>query len=512
MNNEELRESELKKLLEDRSIILVSNRGPVEFRQNEAGEVETCRGGGGLVTAMTTISEETRAVWISAAMTDVERLMARKASTVGFPEDNPLYHVRLVDIPEVTYNRYYNIISNPLLWFIHHYIWNLTKDPSITAEVHRAWNDGYVSANKLFAQVAAEESRKHKNPIIMLQDYHLFVAAKYIRELTDEPFLFHFTHIPWAEPDYLSILPRNIRDELMEGMLSNDLIAFQSRRYTDNFLRCCEKLMGCRVDKRKEAVLWQGREVYVRTYPISIDHNNFQKISESEEVLNYEAGFIDENKDMRVIVRSDRSDPSKNIIRGFRAFEILLSKHPELIGRVKFLALLYPTRESIKEYKEYRLEIEASVDAINKRYGTDDWTPIFLRLQDNYPESIAALKQYDVLLVNPIFDGMNLVSKEGALVNRRNGVLVLSENAGACEELAGASLVVNPFDVEGTADAMFKAISMPAHERKVRWDYLKEIITENNSTKWLHYQIKDITKLEKKLALKKAEDLVAEIL
>ncbi|MBE0447548.1 MAG: trehalose-6-phosphate synthase [Actinobacteria bacterium] len=493
--------SKLKKLLEDRSIILVSNRGPVEFRQNESGELETRRGGGGLISAMTAVSEETRATWISAAMTSTERSIAQEGSAIGFPGDNPLYRIRLIDIPEVVYNRYYNIVSNPLLWFIHHYIWNFAEGPSITTEIHRAWHEGYVVANKLFAKAATEESLKHKDPIIMLQDYHLFMAAKYIRELTDKPFLFHFTHIPWAEPDYLSVLPLEMRLQLMEGMLSNDLVGFQSKHYASNFLLCCKTLLDCRVNWKKRVVLWQGREVYVRAYPISIDYNSLLRTSESTDVLKYELKLTEENRGLSLIVRTDRSDPSKNIIRGFRAYEALLSKHPELKGKVKFLALLYPTRENIEEYRNYRNEIEATVDEINRRYGTDNWSPIYFRIEDNYSESVAALKQYDVLLVNPIFDGMNLVSKEGPAINSRNGVLVLSDNAGASAELSNASLMVNPFDVDRMADALHRAIVMSPHERQMRNDYLKKIVMRNDSIKWLHYQLKDITSLEKKRVL-----------
>lgn len=501
LSKERARVRSLQRLLADRSIILASNRGPVQFTYDDSGQLAAKRGGGGLVTAMTAISEETSATWISAAMTDAERSLADRGVTLAYPKDDPLYRIRMIHIPEEMYHQYYNIISNPLLWFIQHYIWDLAKNPSITAEVREAWHDGYVVANKRFAVAAVEESSKHDRPIIMLQDYHLYVAAKYIREMTDVPLLFHFTHIPWPEPDYFGILPRSLRVELMEGMLSNDLLGFQSRRYANNFLLCCQKLLDARVNWRRRTARWQGRDIYVRAYPISIDHNSLRELSATDEVLRHEERMIEEYAGMSLIVRSDRSDLSKNIVRGFRAFEALLVKHPELIGKVKFLALLYPTRENIKEYKDYRREIESAVAEINERFGTPQWTPIYLRMHDNYEESVAALKLYDVLLVNPIYDGMNLVSKEGPVVNTRDGVLVLSENAGASEELSNVGLIVNPFDIDGTADALYRAITMPARDRAARAAILREIVTRNNSLKWLHYQLKDIVKLEKKKAL-----------
>lgn len=494
---------DLRKLLADRSIILVSNRGPVELKRDTDGNIETRRGGGGLVTAMTAISKEAKATWISAAMTDIERTLARDDTMVCLPDDSSSCLVKLVDIPEDVYNLYYNVISNPLLWFIHHYIWNLADDPSISMDIHNAWRNGYVAANKLFAEAAVKESDQHDNPIIMLQDYHLFVAAKYIRELTQEPFLFHFTHIPWPEPDYMRVLPESMRVELLEGMLANNMVGFQSRHYADNFLLCCETLLNCHVDWKTKTVNLHGRVVYVQTYPISIDHESLIEASMSDEVLEYERKFMDENEGLSLIVRTDRSDPSKNIVRGFRSFETLLLKHPELKEKVKFLALLYPTRENIKAYNDYRDSIVATVEEINNRYKTDTWTPIHLRLKDNYLESIAALKCYDVLLVNPIYDGMNLVAKEGPVLNNKDGVLLLSENAGAASELGDASLIVNPFDIEGTADAMYNALNMPAHEKHARSSTLKEIVQRNNSVKWLYYQINDIVSLEKKRILDK---------
>jgi len=497
-SKEKARIRSLKKLLADRSIILVSNRGPIQFDYDETGGIEAKRGGGGLVTAMTAVSKETHATWISAAMTDAERSLARERATLAFPKENPLYHLRLIDIPESMYNQYYNIISNPLLWFVQHYIWDLAKNPSITSEIHDAWRNGYVAANKIFAEAAADACRGHERPIIMLQDYHLYTAAKHIREMTDKPLLFHFTHIPWPEPGYLSVLPRQFRVELLEGMLSNDLLGFQSRRYANNFLLCCRTLLGCRVNWRRRTARWQGRDVYVRSYPISIDHKSLRTLSETGTVNDYQAQMEKDYAGLKLIMRSDRSDLSKNIVRGFRAFETLLEKHPELAGQVKFLALLYPTRENIKEYTDYRLEIEQAVEDINSRLKTADWTPIYLRLYDNYEESVAALKLYDVLLVNPIYDGMNLVAKEGPVVNERNGVLVLSENAGAGEELREVGLVVNPFDIDETADALYEALTMSERDKATRSAIMKEIVTRNNSIKWLHYQLKDMVKLEKK--------------
>jgi trehalose 6-phosphate synthase len=491
------RESTLQGLLSDHSIILVSNRSPIEIRRNAAGDLEERRGGGGLVSAMTAVSEASHATWIAAAISDEERHIAKENKLIDVSRDDRDYRIKYIDIPAGAYDLYYNTISNPLLWFVFHYLWDLTNSPNIGPEVHRAWVDGYVVANKLFAEAAVSESIKHDNPVIMIQDYHLFLAAKYIRELTSAPFLFHFTHIPWPEPNYMSVLPKSIRTDILKGMLANDIVGFQSRNYASNFLLCCESLLGCKVDWTEKIVTFEGRTIFVKAYPISIDYEGLEEESNKPEVRSIENQILEAGKDMKLIVRTDRSDPSKNIIRGFMAFDLMLARHPELKEKVKFIALLYPTRDNIKEYQEYQRKIMITVHDINERYQTENWSPIHLRIKDNYTESLAALNCYDVLLVNPVFDGMNLVAKEGPVVNKRDGVLVLSENAGAVSELSNGALIINPFDVDDTASALYRAVTMSKSERKTRATNLHEVVEQNNSVKWLYYQLKDIVELSK---------------
>jgi trehalose 6-phosphate synthase len=457
--------------------------------------LEERRGGGGLVSAMTAVSEASHATWIAAAISDEERRIAGENRLIDISRDERDYRIRYIDIPAVAYDLYYNTISNPLLWFVFHYLWDLTNSPNIGPEVYHAWTDGYVVANRLFAEAAVAESIKHENPVIMIQDYHLFLAAKYIRELSSTPFLFHFTHIPWPEPNYMSVLPKAIRTDILKGMLANDIVGFQSRNYASNFLLCCESLLGCRVDWIEKTAAFEGRTVFVKTYPISIDYEGLEEESNKPGVRGFENRILEAGKDMKLIVRTDRSDPSKNIIRGFMAFDLMLRRHPELKENVKFLALLYPTRDNIKEYKEYQRKIMITVHDINERHQTDSWSPIHLRIKDNYMESLAALNCYDVLLVNPVFDGMNLVAKEGPAVNRRDGVLVLSENAGAVSELSNGALIINPFDVDETAETLYRAVTMSESERKTRATNLREVVQQNNSVKWLYYQLKDIVDL-----------------
>jgi trehalose 6-phosphate synthase len=204
---------------------------------------------------------------------------------------------------------------------------------------------------------------------------------------------------------------------------------------------------------------------------------------------------IEEGRPEHLVVRVDRTDPSKNVVRGFRAFALFLDRHPELHGRVAMLALLDPSRQDVPEYTEYRAAIEREAHAVNARFGRDGWLPVDLEIADNFAQSVAAYKQYDALLVNPVFDGLNLVSKEAPLVNERDGVLILSENAGAHEELAEWALSVNPFDIGGQADAIHAALVMPAAERRQRAEGLRAWVGEHDLAAWLEAQLADLDRV-----------------
>lgn len=487
----------LDELLRGKSLILVSNRGPVEFR-NVEGKLVPHRGAGGLVTAMLAIGEATGATWISAPMTAADRTIAQQNEAIGVPPEDPKYVVRFVRISKRCYEDYYNVISNPLLWFIAHYIWDLVREPVLTADMSKAWSQGYVKANRLFAEaVLAEIRASSEQPVVMLQDYHLLVAPKFIKQGSARTAVAHFTHIPWPEAAYFRVLPSEIRVELLSSLLHADILGFQTRGFAANFMRCCEANLPCRIDTNRGTVTWEQRRILIRTYPISIDHNRLRAAAQSAPVLQHERRIVDETRGLKLIVRVDRADLSKNVVRGFLAYDRLLSRYPKLRGRVRFLALLYATRERIPEYARYKEEIEETVRRVNESYATPDWEPINLRFKDDYLESLAALRQYDVLLVNPVFDGMNLVAKEGPAINRRDGVLVLSENAGAFDELQDACVPVNPFAIDGTANALYQALMMPEWERRVRAERLREIVTKNDSIKWLYHQLRDIAALDK---------------
>jgi trehalose 6-phosphate synthase len=317
------------------------------------------------------------------------------------------------------------------------------------------------------------------------------MAPKFIRAERPDLFLHHFVHIPWTQPDAWRVLPADIREEIFEGILSNDIVAFHTRSYRRNFLLCCRELFDLDVDEEAGLVHFEDRDVWVRAYPLPISAESFQRRAQEAAVHQFEREILRRRRE-HLILRVDRADLSKNILRGFTAFDLFLEQHPEFHEQVTFIAHLIPSRQDVPEYAEYLERIEALVAVVNHRHGTTDWMPIELRLRESLDEAIAAYKHYDLLMVNAMFDGMNLIAKEGPLVNERNGVSLLSENTGAHEELADFALSVNPFDVQEQADAIYRALTMGADERSWRAQGLKRIVTARDPGDWVDAQLADI--------------------
>jgi trehalose 6-phosphate synthase len=474
-------------------LVLVSNRGPATFEREEDGSLTPRRGGGGLVTALTGLVHHREAVWVASAMSDedVEASEQRGGRSFTCELDDATYHVRLVASDAEAYDRFYNVIANPMLWFIQHYLWDLSNAPDIRRHEVDAYEQGYCVVNKDLADAVLEEVAPHEQAVVMLHDYHLYVAPRYIRAARPDLFLHHFVHIPWTQPDAWRVLPADIREDIFEGILSNDIIAFHTRSYRRNFLLCCRELFDLDVDEAAGVVRFEGRDVWVRSYPLPISAETFQRNAQRPAVHEYEREILRRRRE-HLILRVDRADLSKNVLRGFTAFDLFLEQHPEFKEQVTFIAHLIPSRQDVAEYAEYLERIEALVAVVNHRHGTPDWMPIELRLRENLEEAIAAYKHYDLLMVNAMFDGMNLIAKEGPLVNERNGVSLLSENTGAHEELADFALSVNPFDVQEQADAIHRALTMGAEERSWRAQGLKRIVTSRDPGDWVDDQLADI--------------------
>ncbi len=471
-------------------LVLVSNRGPASFSR-EDGELKAQRGGGGLVTALTGLVHHREAVWVASTMTegDVEVSRQHEGASFDCELDDLTYRIKLVESDQDAYDAFYNVVANPMLWFIQHYLWDLSNAPDIRRQEIEAYENGYAAVNKDLANAVLEEVGDEA--VVMLHDYHLYLAPKYIREARPDLFLHHFVHIPWTQPDAWRVLPSDMREDLYEGILSNDIVSFHTRSYRRNFLLCCRELFDLEVDEEAGIVHFDGREVWVRAYPLPISADTFHRNAQRPEVHDYEREILRRRRE-HLILRVDRADLSKNVLRGFTAFDLFLEQHPEFLEQVTFIAHLIPSRQDVPEYAEYLERIEALVAVVNHRHGTTDWMPIELRLRENLEEAIAAYKHYDLLMVNAMFDGMNLIAKEGPLVNERNGVSLLSENTGAHEELADFSLSVNPFDVQDQADAIHRALTMSARERSWRAQGLKRIVTARDPGDWVDDQLADI--------------------
>jgi trehalose 6-phosphate synthase len=483
----------LRKVSARRKLIVVSNRGPLSYGLDADGNRVARRGGGGLVTALRGLLGHHDVTWIASAMTDEDRAVVAEVGgeTVAADRNGAPYRLRLVAHEPLAFDRFYNVVSNGTFWFLQHYLWGLGVAPTLDQHFRTAWTDGYVRVNRAFADAVVAELATDPAAVVFFQDYHLYLAPGLVREARPDARLSHFIHIPWAQPDYWHALPEDVRRAVHESLCANDVVGFHTSRWQRNFLQSCGTLLDAECDFDAGRVSVGGRTTQVIARAIGIDPAEFEALRESAAVLEEERAIV-ASRPEQLVVRVDRTDPTKNAVRGFRAFGLLLENHPELCGRVGMLALLDPSRQDVPEYAEYLAAIEREVRAVNERFAVEGWQPVDLQIGDNFPQSVAAYKQFDVMFVNSVFDGMNLVAKEAPLVNGRDGVLVLSENAGAYEELRDWVVSVNPFDVVGQADALYEALRMPADERRRRAEAITAHVREHDVEAWGRGQMADL--------------------
>ena len=488
----------IKDFLADRTLIVASNRGPVTFHEDENGQLQYQRGSGGLVTALTGMAQHAEVRWVACAKTEEDKVWGK--GFAPFNDSEEKIWMEFITPPTSAYESYYRVIANPLLWFLQHSMWDIFREPTIDRNVWQSWDNGYVAVNMLFAETIARQiASAPRRAIVMLQDYHLYLAPKFIRyqfRPKAKYTLAHFIHIPWPGAEDWAFLPSKMRRAILEGLCAVDLLGFQTREDGMNFLRTCEShLPGTHVSFKRGRIWYRNHATYVRDFPISIDVNSLKQLAETQEVGDYRSQLLERHGDQQIILRIDRIEPSKNIVRGFQAFDEMLDLHPEHRGKVKFLALLVPSRMRLEKYGTYLDELMGIAGRINAKHGETEWEPIRIIVGENYPRAVAAMQIYNVLLVNSITDGMNLVAKEGPIVNQCDGVLVLSERTGAFQQLESGALVVSPLDVYGTAEALHQALAMPADERKERAQRLKSLIERQDIADWLCQQFDTITKL-----------------
>jgi trehalose 6-phosphate synthase len=368
------------------------------------------------------------------------------------------------------------VLANPVLWFVQHRLWALKRDPD--ADLTVPWEHGYVIANRALAEAAVAELDRAPGAALYVHDYHLYLVPALVRELRPSTPIAFFVHIPWVGPEEWSVLPAAIARAVHEGLLACDSVGFHTERWRSAFVASCEALLGRGADAERIS----------HANPIAVDTAEFDALVTSDAVRARRAELEAERPEI-LVLRVDRTDPSKNAVRGFEAFGRLLEQAPGLHGRVGLLALLDPSRQEIPEYVDYRQATERAAAAVNARFGSDGWAPVRLAVRDDFPASVAAYAEYDVLLTNPVMDGLNLVAKEAPLVNARDGVVVLSREAGAYEELAEWVVGVDPLDVDVQADALSRAIAMPLAERRDRLGAIRARVRAHDLDAWAAHEL-----------------------
>lgn len=448
-------------------LVVVSNRGPVSFQRDPDGELVARRGAGGLVSGIGPLVAGTGATWIAAALSEDDR-----AAAAGGVVEAAGFRARLLAVDPDVMRQAYDVVGNATLWFAHHGLWELARRPRFDRRFAAAW-EGYRAYHDAFADAVAESAPE--GAAVLVQDYHLALLGPRLAARRPDLRTVHFSHTPFAPPEWLRVLPRWAAADLLAGMAGHHACGFHCRRWEEDFLASCR---------------WLGQEPPATfVAPLGPDPDDLAGVAGSTAGVDALRTLEAEVGDRRFVVRVDRIELSKNLLRGFWAFDDLLEHHPEWREHVVFGAFVYPSREGLPEYLAYRQEVEAVVRVVNERWSSPGWTPILLDTGDDFPRSVAALRRADVLLVNPIRDGLNLVAKEGALLSERDAVLALSNEAGAWDELGPTALEVDPFDVAGTAEVLHEALSMDTGHRRAQAEARRQAVAARTPAGWLADQL-----------------------
>ena len=474
---------------DDYKIALVSNRGPVSFVQSGSGFDVNGPAGGAAPSLHRVLSRlHDGAVWFDATISNDDR-RAVAAGEMERVREELGYRVNLLDVDPDTYHRYYDVVSNRMLWFANHCLWDELDVKTFGDDEIAAWHEAYEPVNRRFA----EEVARLGDPswLVMFQDYHFSLAPKLLRELSPNQTIFHFTHSSFCGPKGLDRLPEPLARVVIEGMLGADLVGFHVADWMHGFYASCREI-GAEIDESKGLVTYQGRRSWVREYPIPIDAIDLRRRAEEPEVERWKETFL-KAREGRLLLRADRMEPSKNVVRGFQAFGSVLDRREDLRD-TKFIACLYPSRQSMPEYQRYADEVLKAAAAVNERHPES----VALYNEDDFDRTLGSYKVYDALLVNSIMDGMNLVAKEGAALNENDGVLVLSRYAGAYEELGDHAITItDPLDVRETAAAIERALDLPAEERAQRAEALRKEVESRNPEDWVQEQLDDMVEIRK---------------
>jgi trehalose 6-phosphate synthase len=487
-------------------VLVASNRGPVSYQFRADGSLAGLRGGGGMIAGvregLAALGPEADVTWICAALSDADRAAAAlsdadpSAARANGAHAEGGIPVRMLDIPPDIFDRAYNHVANSALWFVHHLLFDTPNQPQFGHEFRRDW-ESYLSYNEAFADALTQEVREPLSgaPRILIQDYHLCLAPRMLRDRLGEAArdvgIAHFSHTPWAPPDYYRMLPEQVGRALLDGILGADHAGFHAERWATAFVQCCAAMLDADVTPAGAAwrVTYRGHVTEVAVHPLGVDASALRERARAGDVQAHVSTLRAAADGRKLIVRVDRTELSKNIVRGLAAYRELLTTRPQWRGRVVHLAFAYPSRSSLAEYRAYTDRVRRLAREITEEFATPDWDPLILEVKDDYPRSLAACAVADVLLVNPVRDGMNLVAQEGPVLSERGCALVLSREAGAAATLAADALLVNPYDITETAEALHQALAMSDAERQRRSAALAAIAAADPPARWLGGQL-----------------------
>jgi len=464
-------------IIGDRLLIIASNREPYVHIYKE-GKIEHIRPVGGAVTALDPVMRVCRGTWVAYGSGNADKEVVDKNNTVGVPPGSPKYKLRRIWLSKDEENGYYYGYSNKAIWPLCH----MTYTRPNFDEVDWAY---YKIVNKKFADTILDVV-KNKKAFVWIHDYHLFLLGKMLKEKNKNLLTAHFLHIPWPNTEAFRICPQ--KNDILEGLLANDLLGFHIRYHCANFMETVKLELEARVDAERNSVVYGGHETLVRAFPISVDFDEVSeatKLKETDKTMERLKDEFSIDDDVFIMVGLDRIDYTKGIIEKIQAVDRFFEKYPRYKGKVLFIQKGGLSRMHIPEYKELNDRLNGLVEEVNWKHSTEKWAPIlFIRKHMTRKEIIALYKMADACIVSPSHDGMNLVCKEFiAAKNDLNGVLLLSQFTGAARELNEA-IYVNPYDRENFAKALKDAIELPQHEKEKRMRKLRSVVRENNIYKW----------------------------
>lgn len=445
-------------------MIVVSHRGPASFLAGN-GRFAAQPAPGGLSSTLRSLFVGTGSTWVAAAVSDDDRAAVRAGDAALEGLD-----LRLLDIDPAVHRLHYDLVSNATLWYLHHSLFDLPRRPRFDRRFDEAW-EGYAAVNATFADAVLRDAAD--GDVVLVQDYQLTLVPGLLRRARPDLKIVHFTHSAFCGPNSIRVLPDHAATDMCASMATSPC-GFHTDRWARAYLASAREVLG------PEAPIANAF-----TAPLAADADVLHADAAQPEVADALVTLDDIVGDRLLVLRVDRLEPSKNIVRGFHAYALMLDEHPDLRERVVFVAYLNPSRESLADYLAYRSEVEQAASFVNERHGRPGWQPVILDMRDDFSRSLAAYQRYDALLVNPIRDGLNIVAKEGPILNRNDGVLCLSRDAGAFDELAPAALAVHPYDIAQTAAVLYRALTMSGHERRKLAEDAHAIASARRPKDWL---------------------------